>query len=182
MASAIGRNVPYFFYDLYGKLIFQSGKRDLFYVSSFFSRDTFSQKDSYRKPNIEDTQDIFFETPGEAADIPADEGFTFNSKESFIWDNPNVTGHWLHEFSENSTLELQASQSRSPLDVLAQTLWTAASNASQATRQFVEERNTQEARLSNTFSDVSILDRSSRLDWTYSPHAGHRFSAGGGYR
>lgn len=182
VASAIGRNVPYFFYDLYGKLIFQSGKRDLFYVSSFFSRDTFSQKDSYRKPNIEDTQDIFFETPGEAADIPAGEGFTFNSKESFIWDNLNVTGHWLHEFSENSTLELQASQSRSPLDVLAQTLWTAASNASQATRQFVEERNTQEARLSNTFSDVSILDRSSRLDWTYSPHAGHRFSAGGGYR
>ena len=140
VASLFGKSVPYYFYDLYGKLAVRPNVRNLFYFSGFFSRDLFLQKDNYHSPNVEDS-DNPFEAPDLSVEIPDGEGFIFNSREEVIWDNLIISAHWLHEFSEGNHFEIQVSQSENPSDFLFKDTYTAQANASVATREFVERRN-----------------------------------------
>lgn len=173
----VGKDVPYYFYDFYGKLIFSPGKNDVFYFSSFYSRDQFSYTEETRFPNIEDV----FEIPTDSPLIPKDEGYTSRKSEFFFWNNLILTAHWLHDFNANGQFELQFSQSRSPSDLAYEDSFIAASNASEGTRQHVDLEN-QEARENNNLQvDNGILDRSLKADWTLPVAQNHKLSFGGGY-
>jgi len=172
----VGKDVPYYFYDFYGKLIFSPGKNNVFYFSSFYSRDQFSYTDETRHPNIEDV----FEIPTDSPLIPDNEGYTSRKREFFFWNNLLLTAHWLHEFGANGQFELQFSQSRSPSDLDYEESFSAASNASEATRKHVDLEN-QEARENNNLEiDNGILDRTLKADWTLPVAQNHKLSFGGG--
>ncbi|HEX9654675.1 MAG TPA: TonB-dependent receptor [bacterium] len=172
----VGKDVPYYFYDFYGKLVFNPGKNNLLYFSSFYSRDQFSYTDKTRHPNIED----WFDIPPDSPLIPDDEGYTSRQREFFFWNNLILTAHWLHDFGANGQFELQFSQSRSPSDLDFEDSFIAASDASEETRRYVDLEN-QEARERNNLEiDNSLLDRSLKADWTIALAQSHRLSLGGG--
>ncbi len=158
----VGKRIPYYFYDMYGKMVFQPGEKDLLYFSTFFSRDKFEDK----------TVDQF----GTEAD-----GFSKRLNERFVWDNLNLTAHWLHEFSPGNEIELQVSQSSSPSDFSISEVNVAGPNASDETRGTVEERNATVDLRTNIETDVSLRDRTFRLDWTLGALKNQVWNLGVGY-
>jgi hypothetical protein len=172
----VGKQVPYYFYDLYGKLQLNPDRRNVIYFSAFYSRDQFKYSDDSRHANYEDW-DIY---PTDSQFIPEDEGYFASQRQFFFWDNLILSGHWLHEFDNDGLFELQFSQSRSPSDLSYQETLTPASNASRRTRLYIESRNQFSEEFENLAVDNSVLDRTIRADWTFNLPAKHTVSFGGG--
>ncbi len=172
----VGKQVPYYFYDFYGKLIFTPDKNNLLYFSSFYSRDQFHHSDESRHPNVEDWDKY----PTDSPLIPADEGYTYQQNEFFFWDNLVLSAHWLHEFGEHGQFELQLSQSQAPSDLGFEDVFKAARNASERTQEYVALENAIARETNNLEIDNGILDRTLKLDGVHSLTRNHKLSFGGG--
>ena len=168
----VGKRVPYYFYDMYGKLVFQPNAKDLIYFSTFFSRDQFRDKtvDRFRDVDVPSTSLL---RPGD--------GYSEIRNDRFAWDNLILTTHWLHEFSPGNQFEVQFSQSSSPSDFTISQGFEAGFNATDATRTLVDRRNSEASFLENVDTDVSILDRTFRLDATVSQFNNQVWNFGVGY-
>ncbi|MFQ5706094.1 MAG: carboxypeptidase-like regulatory domain-containing protein [bacterium] len=170
------QDVPYYFYDLYGKLTIQPNASNLLFVSGFFSRDIFLDKRQSRRADIDDP--TYY--PNESA-IPKDTGYTKHLKNQFIWDNLIFSAHWIHEFSAKLRFELQASQSRNPTNIGSDNYFEAAANASLATQEYVRVSN-QRSNFSSDFrTNNRIVDRTIRGHWFLKAFAKHQMRLGGGY-
>ncbi len=158
----VGKRVPYYFYDLYGKLVVHPSSKDLVFLSTFFSRDLFD--------HIEESRF------GDAGD-----GYTETVTARFSWDNLIASGHWMHEFSPGNEFELQVSQSRNPSDFTILETFTAEPRASETTKEFVRQRNALSELSRNVDTDLNLIDRTLRLDWTLDQLRNHTLRFGGGY-
>gem|GEM_PF-2295870 len=166
-----GKRVPYYFYDLYSKLIFHPNAKDLLYFSTFFSRDQFKNKTVDRFPDIDAPSTVL--RPGD--------GYTETNNDRIVWDNLIVTTHWLHEFSPGNHFEVQFSQSSSPSDFSLSQVFEAGFNATDDTRQLVQSISDQADFLQNVDTDVSIHDRTFRFDATLSRFKNQVWNFGAGY-
>ncbi|RMD94241.1 MAG: hypothetical protein D6813_02585, partial [Calditrichaeota bacterium] len=170
----VGQTVPYYFYDLYGKIIYRPGEHDLFFISGFFSRDQFSNIDKKRGGEVNGP--LFVQTDR----IPEDQGYFGRKESTLFWDNIITSLHWQHQFSPGNHLHLLISQSNNPSDFAVDERFWPAANASAETRDFVKRLNESAQQFTNLNGDVGLRDRSARGDLTFRMAGGHTISLGAG--
>jgi len=170
----VGEELPYYFYDIFGKLIYQPDDRTRFSFSSFFSRDIFFYEETDRYPDIYDFQYY----PDDSL-IPEGTGFTSSQTTRFLWDNLIFSAQMQHELNPRLRFELHASQSRNPTAFSFNEEAEAGANASLATRHYVDQLKMY--REDDFTTDNRILDRSVRMDWTWDRFSNHRINFGAGY-
>lgn len=169
----VGQKVPYYFYDLYGKVIYRPGANDLLFVSGFFSRDRFTNTDKKRGGELNGP----YIPPQQ---LPDDQGYFGENNTALFWNNLIASVHWQHQFSPTSKLHLQLSQSNNPSDFSVDEHFWPAVNASPETREFVDRQNQRTEQFTNLNGDVGLRDRSARGDLTFGTAGGHAFDVGFG--
>lgn len=170
----VGQELPYYFYDMFGKLIYQPNDRTRFSFSSFFSRDIFFYEETNRASDVDDIRHY----PDDSL-IPEGTGYTSTQATRFLWDNFIFSAQMQHEWSPRLRFDVSLSQSRNPTAFSFNEDAEAAVNASPATREHVALLAMY--RDDDFTTDNRILDRSVRMDWTWGSFSGHQFNFGAGF-
>ena len=169
----VGQGVPYYFYDLYGKVIYRPNDHDSFFVSGFFSHDRFTNTDKKRGGEVNGPY-----VPQEQ--LPDDQGYFGENNTTLFWNNVIASAHWQHRFTPVSSLHIHISQSNNPSDFAIDEHFWPATKASQETQEFVDRQNQRSEQFTNLNVDVGIRDRSARGDLTLETAGGHTFNLGAG--
>jgi len=173
VANLIGKKLPYYFYDLYGKLSFQPDSKNQFFMSGFYSRDRAYEDIHQFRYGVGPQR-------SETSKIRIDDGFESNERGNIHWGNLVFTAHWQHEFSKQNTFDLQVSQSANVSDFDFEKELTPGSLASLETREYVRARNLAAIKFDNFETDNQMNDRTVKLDWDLDIE-NHSLSFGGAF-
>jgi hypothetical protein len=159
-------SLPYYFYDVYGKILWRPGTRHTLVVSGFLSRDDFSRQDV--------TREYSYDAVLNRREFLR---YAFVGKDRVVWGNDLLTLSWEYRPNVNLVSKVTLFQSRADNSFESLDRWKYYEGAGDSIRALVDSLNRTE-RADRPVVDNRITDRTVRWDVEYDVNDGHQLLFG----